>query len=112
MNMIDKSSLLGMLGLAARARALVLGETACIQAVRSGQAKIIFLASDVGMNGRKKLLDKCAYYHVPVVQVLNKDELSQAIGNKWRAAVGVTNHHFAHKLAQLAVSQDGGEAFD
>ena len=107
--MKSKTELLGMLGLAARARALVIGEADCLRAIRSGQVKLVFLATDAGANGAKKMLDKCTFYHVQVYQILNKSELGQAIGRDFRTVVGVTHEQFAHKLAQLTVSHGGGE---
>ncbi len=104
-----KAELLGMLGIAARARLLVIGESACLRAVRNGQVKLIFLASDSGANGAKKVHDKCAFYKVPVLEILSKDELSQAIGKDNRAVVGVISEQIAKKLAQLTVLKDGGE---
>ncbi len=98
-----------MLGLAARARLLVIGESACLRAVRNGQVKLVLLASDAGANGAKKILDKCAFYKVPVFQSMSKDEISQAIGKENRAVVGIISEQFAKKLAQLTVLKDGGE---
>ncbi len=48
-------------------------------------------------NGKKKLTDKCAYYHVPYV-FMNGEELNMAIGDKNRKSVAILDEGFAQKL--------------
>lgn len=107
--MKPNSELLGLLGLAARARALAIGESACLRGIRSGQVKLVLLATDAGANGSKKILDKCSFYHIQVARILSRDEIGQAIGRDWRTVVGVTQEQLANRLAELIISKGGGE---
>lgn len=102
----------GVLGLAARAGALAVGESACLRAIRLGQVKLVLIATDAGANGAKKMHDKCAYYHVKVIQALSKDEIGRAIGKDWRTVVGVTQEGFAHRLGQVLMDMMEVKAFD
>ena len=57
---------IGTLGLAMRAHKIATGET-IFKKLRSNQVSLLIMADDMGENGKKKLTDKCAYYHVPYV---------------------------------------------
>lgn len=51
-------ALLQLLGLAARARKTISGEELVVKEIRSGKAKLVFLASDASANTSKKIQDK------------------------------------------------------
>lgn len=94
-------SAVSMLGLAARARALISGEDSCLRAIRQKKVFLIVLASDTGANGAKKIRDKCLYYQVPIATGLSREELGRAIGKEARTVVGLTSAHFATQMTQL-----------
>ncbi|WP_115714725.1 L7Ae/L30e/S12e/Gadd45 family ribosomal protein [Amedibacterium intestinale] len=87
---------MGILGLAARARKIATGETVMKQ-LRSGKVKLVILSKDMGDNGKKKLLDKCSFYHVPYA-FMECDEINQAIGDRNRKSVAILDEGFAQKL--------------
>ena len=91
-----------MLGLAKRAGALVTGHDACLAQVRSGKAALALVARDTGANAMKKYHDKCKFYNVPLLEVLDKNSLGQAVGKPHSAIVVVTNSGFAARIRQLA----------
>ncbi|MBR7552930.1 YlxQ family RNA-binding protein [Allobacillus sp. GCM10007491] len=95
------SKYLNLLGLANRARKLVLGEGAIVEGIRSKQVKLVLIAEDASDNTQKKLVDKCKSYQVPYVIVDNRQVLSKAIGKEGRVAVGVTDAGFSEKLSEL-----------
>ena len=49
---------LGVIGLAARARGVVIGTNQVLEAVRNKKAKLVLIASDVSDNTLKNLTDK------------------------------------------------------
>lgn len=61
--MKDKVS--GMLGLAERAGKLISGETKVLDAIRSGKAELVILATDASDNTKKMFHDKCSSYGIP-----------------------------------------------
>ncbi|MCY0876367.1 MAG: ribosomal L7Ae/L30e/S12e/Gadd45 family protein [Firmicutes bacterium] len=107
--MIAVANLLSAVGLAARAREVVSGEDFCFRAIRQGRARVVLLASDAGANGAKKVRDKCAFYHVPLVVTLNRDDLGRAIGKPSRTVVAITSAAFADMVLQAIDGHpDGG----
>lgn len=86
----------GLLGLAARSRLITTGETIYKQ-FRSNKIKLIILSAEIGDNSKKKLTDKCSFYHVPYV-FMDDDEMNQAIGSRNKKSVAILDEGFAEKL--------------
>ncbi|KMO58564.1 50S ribosomal protein L7, partial [Lacticaseibacillus rhamnosus] len=55
---MQKQAVLNLLGLARRASRLTTGDQLVLSAIRSGEAKLVFVASDASANTRKKFSDK------------------------------------------------------
>lgn len=89
--------LLQRLGLVARGGNLVFGE-ALYPLIAKGSIYLVILASDASANSTKKVNDKCAFYHVPVLQTSTKSELGHAIGKGEVAALGITHRGLALSL--------------
>lgn len=87
-----------MLSLAAKARLIITGEEFCVDAIRKGTAKLVFLASDAGKNTYKKILDKCKFYNVDVCVSYTSDELSSAIGKYNRMVIAILDNGFAKSI--------------
>lgn len=97
----NEQKVLNLLGLATRARAVVFGEDQILKSIRTKEAKLVLLASDIGVNTRKSLTDKSAYYGIPCVPFVEEDLLSQAVGKSRRVAVAITDQGFAKKIQSL-----------
>ncbi len=92
--------LLKLIGLATRARKVVIGEDFSVKTIQKKQAKLVFLASDAGVNTTKKITDKCNFYNVTLINDFNTEELSMAIGNKNRKVVTIVDDGFAKKMKE------------
>ncbi|MDT8950131.1 YlxQ-related RNA-binding protein [Lacticaseibacillus paracasei] len=97
---MQKQDVLNLLGLARRASRLVTGDNLVLGAIRSREAKLVYVANDASANTRKKFSDKSSYYEVPLVTEFSKMELSQAIGSD-RSIIAVVDAGFAKKMQQL-----------
>jgi ribosomal protein L7Ae-like RNA K-turn-binding protein len=89
--MNDREKTLSHLGLALRAGKLASGDEGVLKAVRSGTAKIVFVASDASDNAKKKYKDKCVFYGVPFSEEFERRELGHSIGKAERVVVAVTD---------------------
>lgn len=90
----------GTLGLARKARALYIGEMRVYEAIEHIQ--LLVLASDVGNATKRKVEQKAYHYHIPIIQPLTRDELSQAIGTTNTVVVGLKDPGFI----QLILKED------
>jgi ribosomal protein L7Ae-like RNA K-turn-binding protein len=94
------NNILSLLGLAARARAIILGEEFCLKAMAKHPKGIVFLATDAGENITKKVLNKSTTYDYTIIQKFNTEELSNAIGKKNRKLIVITDNGFNRKFRE------------
>ncbi len=86
---------LGVIGLAARARGIVIGSNQVLEAVRSKKAKLVLIANDVSDNTKKMLNNKSAFYSVKAEQIdISTEELGKAVGHSHTAAIAFTDSNF------------------
>ena len=97
--------LLGMLGLCARAGALITGEKACIQQIRAGKARAAVLDGAAADNAVKAVGQACQTHGVPLVRT-GPFELGDAIGKPGRMAAVITEPGLAERVIELALSQN------
>lgn len=100
---MDKQKILNLLGLAMRAGKLVTGEELTVKDIQANKTKFLFIAADTGINTKKKMIDKSAYYTILYNDSFNQDELSLAIG-RIRKVIGVNDQGFANKFKELTKS--------
>ena len=91
------SNVLNLLGLATRARKTVSGEM-ILNAIRGNTAKLVIIADDASENTKKKLIDKCIYYHVDYVFIESSAILSRAVGKNNRMAIAINDLGVAQKI--------------
>ena len=91
---------LGMLGLCARARRLITGEKAVIQAVRSGGACAVVLDEGASPNAKKAVGQACQTHDVALA-TLPAGALGDAIGRPGRMAAAITDAGMAGRVMAL-----------
>ncbi len=99
---------LSLLGLATRARKVISGEDVVLKEVRRERVRLVLIADDASSNTKKKMLDKCAYYDVPIRIVSDRKTLGKAVGKGERVVIGVIDEGFAKKIISLVDECRGG----
>lgn len=89
------------LGLAMRARKVVVGTDLTISSLRMGKLHLIFLATDASHTTKKKVYDKAKFYQVEVIEELNSFDISMSLGKDDIKVIGITDRGFS----QLLMSQ-------
>ena len=97
---------LNMLGLCARARKIITGEKAVVQAVRDGACFVVLMDGDVAKNGEKAVSQACECHGVPLLRA-EPGRLGQAIGRPGRMAVAVTDEGMARRIIELSQPNEG-----
>jgi ribosomal protein L7Ae-like RNA K-turn-binding protein len=100
----DEERLLGALGMATRARAVIAGVPLICTAMKNGGKStpiIVFEASDSSENTHKRISDRCEFYGVKRIRLgCNGEKLASAIGKSAPvAAVAVTDENMC-RLAE------------
>ena len=89
---------LGTIGIATKARKVVSGEFMTENAVKSGTAELVIIAEDASDNTKKKFMNMCEFYGVPLIVKWNKDDMGRAMGKTFRASLAVTDSGFAQAI--------------
>ena len=97
------SRLASMIGLCRRANRLGCGVDTIKDALKTGRAQIVLLASDPSERTRKQLCDKCKTAGVELIPVsLTKEEMGAACGMMELSACAVLDSEFAKAIRTLA----------
>ena len=75
--------------MAQRSGKLSSGDFMVERTIKRRRIPLLLLASDVADNNRKKYLQLCENFNIPVREVLTKTELGQGIGKEKRVVVAV-----------------------
>lgn len=86
----------GLLGLCTRARKIATGET-IHRKFQAHQVHLLILAEDIGDNSKKKLTDKCSFYHVDYVY-MDASLMNMAIGDSNKKAIAILDKGFATQI--------------
>ncbi|HUF13573.1 MAG TPA: ribosomal L7Ae/L30e/S12e/Gadd45 family protein [Longimicrobiales bacterium] len=95
---------LRLLGLAARAGALVYGTDLVRRAVRAGSVRLAIVASDISENTRDKLRPLRKSGGVAVIEGPDRGELGAMVGRGPLSVVGVTDATFASRMLPSGAS--------
>jgi len=104
-NTIQRKKLLSMLALARKAGKLLAGEETCEKAIRSGEARLVHVATDASANTQKKFGNKAQFYETPIYSLFTKEEIDRHIGLHNRATFVVTDENFARKILEIIEAQ-------
>jgi ribosomal protein L7Ae-like RNA K-turn-binding protein len=99
--MSNEQKIASLLGLAQKAGKVVSGELAVEKAVKSGQAKLLIMATDCSAATKKNYRDMTTYYKVEIHELYSKEELGRCIGRMYRATVAVTDAGFCTAINKL-----------
>ena len=83
------------LGLAYRARKVVLGEEVLN---RIGKVRLLVIASDISEKSRERYEKKCYYYGIDHVDDYSSAELSEALGKNNVKVIGILDEGFKDAL--------------
>ncbi len=92
---------ISLLGLARRARKVVLGAEAVESAVRRGRARFILTAIDASAGSVEKVRALAVAAGAAYYRLLSKEELGAAVGGAPRSCIAVTDPHFSEALVSI-----------
>ena len=106
-------ALLDLLGLAARARAVVHGTEGTRQGVRDGEVAGVLIATDSSPTQSKKLVPLLEARGIPYAACLTRAAIGSAMGQGPVSALGIRDRHFARRALELAAAlQNPAGSFD
>ncbi len=93
--------ILGMVGLAVRAKKVSTGVFLTEKALDEGTCELVIMSEDIGQSNKRKIENKCREWDVPIIYHSDKQTLSHASGKKDMPVIGILDHGFAEAIAKL-----------
>ena len=103
--MINKK-ILGLVGLAARARKVSFGADSVELQIKKRKVKLIIVAEDSSTRTKEKFIKLSEQFNIPIKIMGEIDELSKAIGKSNKAIIGIEDINLASEKKKI---NDGGE---
>lgn len=102
--MINK--LLGLIGISAKAGKVVSGADACYEEIQKKTVKLIIIAQDASEKTKKNFSFYGDKYNIPFAIQSTIEDLSNAIGKKNRAIIGIKDINLSKEIQKII---NGGE---
>ena len=103
---MNEDKILGLLGLAHRAGFVASGAMQTEKALLSGRCKLLLIAADTATETQKRLNIMVEETGTPMIKILSKLQLGNAVGKSPKAALAVTDPGFAGALRRM-LANDG-----
>lgn len=93
---------LQFLGLTKRSGNLIEGYNKCEEFIKKGKKLYcIVMSNDVSENTKKKFLNYCREYNIPIINEYTKSQLGNILGMSEINIIGVCNKGMSNKLIEL-----------
>ena len=104
---MKNSKILGLIGLAARARKVSFGADSVELEAQKNKVYLIILAQDSSSRTKEKFQKISEKYNIPIIITQKIEELSKAIGKSNKAILGIEDINLAKEIQKI---NNGGEA--
>ena len=104
---MKNSKILGLIGLAARARKVSFGADSVELETQKNKVYLLILAQDSSSRTKEKFQKISEKYNVPIIITQTIEELSKAIGKSNKAILGIEDINLASEIQKI---NNGGEA--
>lgn len=95
------NKILGLLGLASRARKITYGADSTLDEVKGHKVKLIIIAEDASERTKSKFSLNANKFKVPIIIYGKIEELSKAIGKQNKAIIGVKESNLALEIERI-----------
>ncbi len=102
---MKQDNILSLLGIAAKARKVVSGESMTEQAVKESRAYLVVVAKDASENTKKLFRDKCKFYETAIVFYGSRESLGHCIGKTFRASLAIVDEGLAQAVQKKIAQQ-------
>ena len=96
--------IIGMLGLARRAGALIYGSDSTAQKIRFGKVYLAIVANDASDRTKKLIRNKSTSFNVPMYEYSTAAELGAKLGKSDISVISVSDRNFAKAIINIITS--------
>ena len=104
---MENNKILGLIGLAARARKISFGADSVELQAQKRKVYLIILAQDSSTRTKEKFQKISEKYNIPIIITQTIEDLSKAIGKNNKAILGIGDINLASEIQKI---YNGGEA--
>lgn len=90
-----------LLGLAARAGKLAIGEGRASDCIRKKKAHLVIVSEDASLNTKKKFKNSCEFYSVTIAECEDRYMLGRCIGRDFAVVLAVEDINMANGLIDI-----------
>lgn len=101
------NKILGLIGLAARARKLCFGADSVEEKTKKGKVKLLIIAEDASNRTKDKFIKLAEEKNIPIIIKEKIETLSKAIGKSNKAIIGIEDINLSNEIQKI---NNGGEA--
>lgn len=106
MSFLNNKKILGLIGLAARARKICFGADSVEQEIKKKKVYLVILATDASERTKERFQKVCEGYKIPIILEGEIEILSKAIGKSNKAIIGIKDINLANQIRKI---ENGGE---
>ena len=99
--MLIKNKILGLIGLAARARKISYGTDSVKLQISKNNVKLIIISEEASERTKKNFIDLSEKYKVQKILFGKIEELSKAIGKSNKAVIGIQENGLASEIVKI-----------
>ena len=88
-----------LLGLAARARKLAVGEGRAADSIKNKRANLVVISHDASENTKKKFKNSCTFYKADMIEYGDRFTLGRCIGKSFAVVMTVEDINMAKGLS-------------
>ena len=94
------NNVLTLIGFARKSGNIILGETLCVEGIKRGKISLMIIAEDLNESTKKKIIQLCESESVSYRVMMDKNELSKAVGKDNYGLFGISNKKFSRALIE------------
>lgn len=99
--MINKTKVLGLLGLATKAGKIAFGIESCKEAILKKKAKLVIVAEDAAKRTRQNVMELCEKENIPCIEFGTIEEISKSIGKNNKAVIAIKEKGFSLAIIKI-----------
>lgn len=103
---MTNNKILGLIGLATRARKIAFGADSVELEIKKKKVKLIIIAEDSSERTKNKFRKLSEGYNIPIIEKETIETLSKAIGKDNKAIIGIEDINFSKEIIKI---NNGGE---
>ena len=103
---MNNKKILGLMGLAARARKITFGADATEEEIKQKHVGLVIVATDSSERTKDKFRKLSEEYQIPIIIMGDIEEISKAIGKSNKAIVGIKEKNLSKEILKI---NNGGD---